>query len=351
MRRDESGGDEPDGIGTILVGRQPFKGQDLDLVDEVVNKLGFEVVLSPALALDDTFARLAAGKDLRAFTEGYPINIEPPTDDAPFFFNMLRLRHVLRRDLSEQGRMSINMKAVVVLGVLLVTVIGLTLLCIILPLALTTKPGALRGFAPALHVLRQYRAWVHAGRNLADAASHHLPRPPDVRPVGRTLRPAPLERTGELVDPGRGIVRLIGAGDRPSRHPAGGASGVRGGHSAPGPSLSGVRTAVRIALAAGTLFPVGLFLGMAFPLGMTVTSSRAPGLTPWLWGINGATSVCASVVGVAIALSSGISTAFWAGFACYAAALLSFLWMSFGGRARGPERSLTTQEELEDKAV
>jgi hypothetical protein len=53
-------------------------------------------------------------------------------------------------------------------------------------------------------------------------------------------------------------------------------------------------------------------------------------LTPWLWGINGATLVCASVLAVVIALSPSISAAFWTGLACYGAALIAFAWASAG---------------------
>ena len=60
----------------------------------------------------------------------------------------------------------------------------------------------------------------------------------------------------------------------------------------------------------------------------TGASARSPALTPWLWGVNGATSVCASVLAVVIALGFGISRAFWAGAACYALAAAAFLWAS-----------------------
>ena len=39
------------------------------------------------------------------------------------------------------------------------------------------------------------------------------------------------------------------------------------------------------------------------------------------WGVNGAASVCASVLAVVIAIGAGISAAFWTGTACYAVAL------------------------------
>jgi hypothetical protein len=82
-------------------------------------------------------------------------------------------------------------------------------------------------------------------------------------------------------------------------------------------------TPVRIAVAVAILFVPGLFMGMAFPLGMKLAAGRVH-LTPWLWGVNGATSVCASVVAVGIALTWSISAAFWTGCACYLVALIAF---------------------------
>jgi hypothetical protein len=73
------------------------------------------------------------------------------------------------------------------------------------------------------------------------------------------------------------------------------------------------------------LFPAGLFMGMAFPLGMKLAARRARDLTPWLWGLNGAASVLASVLSVCIALTWSISTAFWTGWVCYVTALAMFV--------------------------
>ena len=94
--------------------------------------------------------------------------------------------------------------------------------------------------------------------------------------------------------------------------------------------IEGAATPVRIAVSAALLAVPGLFMGMAFPLGLGLARNR-PALTPWLWGVNGATSVCASVLAVAIALSTTISTAFWAGCLCYLVALGAFV---LRGKAR-----------------
>jgi len=86
---------------------------------------------------------------------------------------------------------------------------------------------------------------------------------------------------------------------------------------------SAASTPLRIAVSVAILAPLGFFMGMAFPIGMARAMRERPALTPWLWGINGAASVCASVLAVVIALGAGISAAFWVGAACYALALVS----------------------------
>ena len=56
---------------------------------------------------------------------------------------------------------------------------------------------------------------------------------------------------------------------------------------------------------------------------MRAASAHPDSPTAFLWGINGAASVCASVLGVVIALFFGISAAFWAGALAYAMAIVS----------------------------
>jgi hypothetical protein len=63
---------------------------------------------------------------------------------------------------------------------------------------------------------------------------------------------------------------------------------------------------------------------MAFPMGMKRAAQENSALTPWLWGVNGATSVCASVLAVVIAMAWGISAASWIGVGCYALAVVAY---------------------------
>ena len=89
---------------------------------------------------------------------------------------------------------------------------------------------------------------------------------------------------------------------------------------------------VRAATAAVFLAGIGLLMGQAFPLGMKLATGKEQ-LTLWLWGVNGAMSVCASVLAVVIALSVSISAAFWTGFLAYALALLAAIRIQPHARA------------------
>jgi hypothetical protein len=89
-------------------------------------------------------------------------------------------------------------------------------------------------------------------------------------------------------------------------------------------TFASATTPVRILVSVALLFPVGMFLGTAFPLGLRAVTRHNEALGPFLWGVNGSTSVCASVLATAISLSSSITASYWAGVAAYAAAVAAF---------------------------
>ncbi len=137
--------DTPDGVGTILVSRRPLSDTELDTLDRESARLQFDVPFSPRRATDETYVRLTTPEGRAEFLRAYPVNVTAPTDDSPFFFNMLRLRDVVRPELLDFGKLSLNMKAVATLAVLLVTVSFLTAVCILLPLWLTSDRVNLSG--------------------------------------------------------------------------------------------------------------------------------------------------------------------------------------------------------------
>jgi hypothetical protein len=312
------------GVATILVSPTPFSGEDVDLVEQVSRRLEFPVVLSPRAAADETFAAIASGRDVSALYAAFPVNIAAPTDDSPFFFYTLRLRDLLRggwRGYDPAGH-AINTNAVWVLGVLLVTVVALTVLCVAVPLWLTADRAVFRGAGP----LFAYFAAIGLGFMLVEISQMQRL----IIFLGHPTYGLSVVLFAMLLSSGLGSLLSGAVGGPRGRAPAPllALVGVLTAFGLATPlairAFAGATTPVRIGVAVAVLFPIGLLMGTAFPLGVRVASGGAPALTPWLWGINGATSVCASVLAVAIALNAGISASFWTGAACYAAAALAF---------------------------
>jgi hypothetical protein len=55
------------------------------------------------------------------------------------------------------------------------------------------------------------------------------------------------------------------------------------------------------------LAPVSLALGRPFPLGVRILNDRGPELIPWAWGINGFLSVFSSLMATALAMTVGFT--------------------------------------------
>jgi hypothetical protein len=320
----------PIGVGTILVSRDPFSDKDLDIIEEISNQMQFDLVLSPRFSLDSIFETIASGKDLNRFVASFPLDISPPTDNSPFFFHTLRLGDIFNTKLWRQGEVRHNVLAVFILGSLLIIILVLTFLCIIVPLMLTSRKVTLKGASP----LFLFFACIGLGFMLVEISQMQRL----IVFLGHPTYSLSVVLFALLLSSGLGSYLTQKIGNSGILHSA----VVRlflllciliiFGILTPYiiNVFQGSTTMSRISVATLILFPLGLFMGMPFPLGMKIASSKLASVTPWLWGINGATSVCASVLAVTIALSSSISTTFWAGFSCYVIAFIAFIWSGRG---------------------
>lgn len=315
----------PNGIGTILVSNEPFSEADIATLEMVTRELQFEIIQSPKFSKESVIASITSGSGLNEFIKGFPLDISPPTDDKPFFFHMLRLRDIFNGELMQQGIGTLNMKAVATLGILLMIVFFLTMLCFIVPLIFTTDRMKLQGnsalflfFASIgfgfilIEISQLQRLSVFLGHPtyslsvvlfsllISSGIGSYLTQ--NVGKIG-LVRSAYIRLFALIC-----VLLLFGV---LTPHLTG--------------MFRGSITPVRILMSVAMLFPMGIFMGMPFPLGMKAASARADYLTPWLWGINGATSVCGSVLAVAIALNWGISVSFWSGLAFYVLAFVALI--------------------------
>ncbi len=309
-------------VATILVSPAPFSDQDLQTLQAITTQMKFQPVLTPSEAINGVFLGLVEAKDVGAYASRYRVNIAPPTDDKPFFFQMIRLNDLFHGNLPGAKYLT---EPVLVLAGLTIAVLVLTFLCIVLPLLVKVKRVRMKVMLPFFI----FFASIGFGFLIIE--------------VSQTMRLSIF-----LGDPTYGLSVVLfslllfsGIGSLATERMARG--GLRPVNLLPFVGLlallsvfglltpailhhyEAATTPTRILTAAAILAPMGLLMGMPFPIGMKTVSAYVDAPTPFLWGINGATSVCASVLAIAIALSWGISVAFWVGCGFYVIAGLGLV--------------------------
>lgn len=315
----------PDGVATLLVCRRPFTPEELDRLGVVFRENDFDVILSPREAESAVFAELTDPGTMDAAIAAQTLNIAPPTDESPFFFHMLRFRDVfderLRND--ELGRVG-NLKAVYILGILVVVVLAMTALLIVPTMIFTLDRTAVRGAS----LLILYFAGIGLGFMFVEVSQMQRL----IVFLGHPVYGLTVVLFALLISSGLGSLasEVLGRENLRTRGVATlvGLLLVLVVFAVASPrvieSFASATTPVRILLSVALLFPAGFFMGTAFPLGLRAAARNNEALGPFLWGVNGSTSVCASVLATAVSLSSSISTSYWVGFTAYFVAALAF---------------------------
>ncbi|MFP3895498.1 MAG: hypothetical protein ACLFV5_01495 [Anaerolineales bacterium] len=80
----------------------------------------------------------------------------------------------------------------------------------------------------------------------------------------------------------------------------------------------------RTGIAILSLFPLGVCMGIPFAAGLRRVEQSTPGITPWIWAINGSASVISSVLAAILALSWGYHAVLAAAGLCYLGATWAF---------------------------
>jgi hypothetical protein len=90
--------------------------------------------------------------------------------------------------------------------------------------------------------------------------------------------------------------------------------------------LLGLNLTTRLLAAIFILIPLGFLMGIPFPLGIRFLKERnLENFIPWIWGINGVSSVIGSVMTIIVAISFGFTQALLVSAGCYFITFLIFL--------------------------
>lgn len=320
-------------VATLLVSNAPFTEHDRRMVERISAERGYAVLVSPWTPPGDErlggIVRSASVQELAAATAHPTFDFSPPTDERPFFFNMLkpasfyRLSDLSTVDVSLGGGVAAgNLRATFTLVLLFVIATLLVVAVIVWPLLRSGLPAmsaarfatlvayfSIIGFGYMLiQIPFLQRFSVYLGHptytfsiilfamilftSLGSAISDRLPidRHPWVLKLPLAIAVVVVALTFAM----QPLIDATIALELP------------------------LRSLIVIACTA----PVALLLGFCFPVGMSLVGRVSPDAAAWMWGINGACGVLASIVAVAISMWLGIHTNLFVAAALYA--LLTF---------------------------
>jgi len=324
-----------DKIATLLISRRPFTPGDVDKLLTTCKELQYQVIYAPGSVLPGNqllrgMVSVRTRDELDAVTANAALNCSPPTDKSPYFFNMLRLRH-LGAAFSEYGSgggvVRGNLIATLTLLGLLFTLLLVATGTIIVPLALrrrfgidtTVSSGTL--WSGAL-----YFSLIGCGFMLTEIAL--------IQRLTVFLS-HPLYALGILLFT---LIASAGIGSgltdrRPLTRPpwlylypivtAGAIVALNLLLNALTPSMATAPIAARIVTSIAVIFPMGLLMGLFFPTGMSMAKRAAAAETPWYWALNGIFGVLCSAIAVLISVYVEIAANFYLAAACYALVLLA----------------------------
>lgn len=303
-------------FGTVLARLKPWSAPELARIRVLARQRGAGVAFAPGGPYQLQWAQLAAAPSVQAFCESYRLNVCAPTDNKPFFFNMTRLD---RLGAAPGPGYVYSVDPLLVLFVTLGILLVLAAVAFVAPLVVVGSSGrpslgSLSFFAAIglgfllLEVVLVQRFVLFLGfpTYALSVVLFSLLLFTGAGALLSSLLPGDPRRV-LLVALAIGTCLVIAAafGLQPLLR-----------------SLISAPFAVRVAVSVALLAPFGLTLGMAMPIGLRRLGGLYPSGVPWAWGINGACSVVASALGVAIAIVAGFELATLAAAACYAAALL-----------------------------
>ena len=316
---------------TLLMKKSPFTPEEIRTIERFCAEARLLLALAPDRIGDTVVSDWFQGVE-HADGAWSGVDWSPASDERPFFFNMVTPSTQLLRMLGfgaagqfEQGAFQGNLAATRSLIQLLGAVVLLLVATIGVPLL--ARSGAVRG--PGGPWILGYFACLGLGYiviqiGLLQRLILLLGKPVYALAVilstmllasglgsfaAGTLSPERLRARLSALLGGTTLLLLLYAFLLPALISALLGSGF------------GVRLAGSVAL---VVLP-GFLLGMPFPSGIRALERLGrDGLVPWVWGLNGAMSVLASVSAIILAIELGYTAVFVLGAACYglAAALL-----------------------------
>jgi hypothetical protein len=278
-----------------------------------------EILYSPFHAkagtmYSDLYYAILSAPDLQRFYAAQLLDISPSTDDRPFFNQQARWSRLAFRGLNQTGTTAGTESMLILLLVQATVIAGLLIL---FPLVRFSRQG-----------LRTAGCWSYlayfAGLGLGFIMIEIALLQRFTLFLGEPIYAFAVVLGSLLVFTGAGAYLGEGLSRR-----AGAGIGVAVpvvlvvlavttvGMPRVFDMALGLGLPWRVIISVALVAPLGLVLGMPFPLGLVAVGAGAPTLVPWAWGVNGFFTVIGSVIAMLLGMMFGFSTVLMVAGACY----------------------------------
>jgi hypothetical protein len=325
-------------VATLIVTESPLSPAALGALKDAAKANEFTVLLSPDTVAPSTILeKIVSATDRRTLdqaTTGFYLDLTPPTDARPFFFNQLGFATLFDPNVfshfTHTGVFAGNLIATLTLAMLVLISVALVAATIIVPLRSTVREA---GWQLAIGGT-VYFALIGVGFMMIEIA---LLQRMSVF-LGHPVYALSVVLFSLILWTGFGSmasesVRLAGAGTLVAWSVASAAYLFALPFWLPAllVDLDGADLLVRAGLCVLVLAPAGFLMGFGFPTGLRLVSAISTGPTPWFWGINGAAGVMAASVAVVTSIAFSIDTTLRIGAACYLLIAAPGVWLVCAG--------------------
>jgi hypothetical protein len=332
-------------VATLVMGLAPLSAVDVAALTKASADLQHPILLSPnQLSDSDTLNSIVSSRDmteLETITSGMALDLTPPRDNRPFFFNQLPLnkplqairtaRRMSQSQDAEGGVVSGNLAATMTLMMLFVLSTILVIVTIIVPIRSAVRDvGTALAAGGTLYFLFIGIGFMMVEIGLLQRTSVFL---------GHPIYSLSVLLFTLILSAGIGSL-LSDLFALTTRARFTGWAILTGAYILALPVwapqfMSGFEDGsllLRAMICISIIAPAGLLMGYGFPTGIAITSAIDDRPTPWFWGINGAAGVLASIVAVATSIANGISATLTVGAICYLILIpitLTLLWPGY----------------------
>lgn len=314
----------------ILVRNGPFTDEELEAIRAFAAPRAFDLVYLPGIRPDEVnrhnimqepvYYRACVGllkaEDRNTWYRDYPFDVEPPTDDRPFFGHFFKWGQA-PEILAMAGHTWQPFGGAGYFVLLALLMLGMLAAAALILLPLAARRKGITGQGKAIGATLVYFALLGLGYLCVEIPL--LQR--FILYLGHPAYAMAIVLFALLLFSGLGsllsrrfplwlVLLLLPL--------------VVGGYALGLPLLFNATLAAplggRMLIAVVALAPPGLLMGMPFPTGLALLGQRPSAPIAWAWGINGAVSVVASILAALLALSLGFSAVLAVGAICYVGA-------------------------------